>query len=198
MKALLKKDYYLCKSLFSGLIIGGLIFLVISKSFMGILSFIMGIAFMNTLSIDTMSSFYSYGMTFPIPSKRFVQVKFVEYLLIILTNLLFLFMTGILFHKATWRETYWILGIVFLIFSYFSLYIPPALMGKRKFNLQKVLILLFPPFLLFIVAFTEKFDSIKRILASGEHYILLIVGCSILLLIISYLWSLAIIKKREY
>ena len=206
MKGLLLKDLLNLKSTFK--MLGAMIvffavaFLREGNSFVfGIIILMFAMMVVTTISYDDLAKWDAYALTMPVTRKEMVLSKYLVMVLLNTLGAVLSLIIGIvgsfLMNQSFDLEILVIVGLVYLIAFIFGSVIIPLIykFGTEKARLMLFLCALLPTALILLV---EQLDVPLPTTGNPWIYLILLVACSVIGVILSYLISLKIYTKKEF
>ncbi len=206
MKGLILKDLLNLRSTFK--MLGAMIvffavaFLREGNSFVfGIIILMFAMMVVTTISYDDLAKWDAYALTMPVTRAEMVLSKYLVMVLLNTLGAVLSLIIGIvgsfLMNQSFDLEILVIVGLVYLIAFIFGSLIIPLIykFGTEKARLMLFLCALIPTALFLLL---EQFNVPLPTTGNPWIYLILLVACSVIGVILSYLISLKIYTKKEF
>ena len=206
MKGLILKDLLNLRSTFK--MLGAMIvffavaFLREGNSFVfGIIILMFAMMVVTTISYDDLAKWDAYALTMPVTRAEMVLSKYLMMVLLNTLGAVLSLIIGIvgsfLMNQSFDLEILVIVGLVYLIAFIFGSLIIPLIykFGTEKARLMLFLCALIPTALFLLL---EQFNVPLPTTGNPWIYLILLVACSVIGVILSYLISLKIYTKKEF
>ena len=206
MEGLILKDLLNLRSTFK--MLGAMIvffavaFLREGNSFVfGIIILMFAMMVVTTISCDDLAKWDAYALTMPVTRKEMVLSKYLVMVLLNTLGAVLSLIIGIvgsfLMNQSFDLEILVIVGLVYLIAFIFGSLIIPLIykFGTEKARLMLFLCALIPTALFLLL---EQFNVPLPTTGNPWIYLILLVACSVIGVILSYLISLKIYTKKEF
>ena len=206
MKGLILKDLLNLKSTFK--MLGAMIvffavaFLREGNSFVfGIIILMFAMMVVTTISYDDLAKWDAYALTMPVTRAEMVLSKYLVMALLNTLGAVLSLIVGvagsIIMRKSFDLEILTIIGLIYLIAFIFGSVIIPLIykFGTEKARLMLFLCALLPTALILLV---EQLNVPLPTTGNPWIYLILLVACSVIGVILSYLISLKIYTKKEF
>ncbi len=206
MKGLILKDLLNLRSTFK--MLGAMIvffavaFLREGNSFVfGIIILMFAMMVVTTISYDDLAKWDAYALTMPVTRAEMVLSKYLVMALLNTLGAVLSLIVGvagsIIMRKSFDLEILTIIGLIYLIAFIFGSVIIPLIykFGTEKARLMLFLCALLPTALILLV---EQLDVPLPTTGNPWIYLILLVACSVIGVILSYLISLKIYTKKEF
>ena len=206
MEGLILKDLLNLRSTFK--MLGAMIvffavaFLREGNSFVfGIIILMFAMMVVTTISYDDLAKWDAYALTMPVTRAEMVLSKYLVMALLNTLGAVLSLIVGvagsIIMRKSFDLEILTIIGLIYLIAFIFGSVIIPLIykFGTEKARLMLFLCALLPTALILLV---EQLDVPLPTTGNPWIYLILLVACSVIGVILSYLISLKIYTKKEF
>ena len=206
MKGLILKDLLNLKGTFKTLgvmiMLFAVVFIPAGNGFIyGIIIFMFAMMVITTISYDDLAKWDAYALTMPVTRKEMVLSKYLVMVLLNTLGAVLSLIIGIvgsfLMNQSFDLEILVIVGLVYLIAFIFGSLIIPLIykFGTEKARLMLFLCALIPTALFLLL---EQFNVPLPTTGNPWIYLILLVACSVIGVILSYLISLKIYTKKEF